>query len=187
MLNWWLIAILTVFTLVGFFYLDEKVLVFAKKIHKKSHLLVDHFFRASSFTPLVITVLYVIPGIFVYLYLDFFSIIVLTFAGLFATGLAFAMKYIFKRMRPFGHTTYLGKIDSAFPSAHTAGSFVTAFTLSFFWPEWSILFFAPACLVAISRIYLELHFFSDVMGGVLLAYLMAVFTLDSQVLFFLGF
>lgn len=193
MLNLWLVAILVLLTLFGFFYLDKRIVAYVGRLRRTAPLGVNQFFRLVSFTPFVVFALYIVPVIFILFdignVLDdlvFFSIAALTLACFLATGLSFVGKYIFQRVRPMGHTTYLGKVDSAFPSAHTAGSFVAAFALAIFWPAWSIPFFALAALVAISRIYLELHFFSDVMGGMLLAYLMAVFTLDSQILLFLG-
>ena len=187
MLNLWLIAVLLIAIVFGIFYLDHKLLVFIEELRKQCHIAVHNFFRIISLTPLVVLALYVVPAIFVFLFLGFFSVIALTMACVFATGLAFVGKYVFKRVRPLGHLTYLGKIDSAFPSAHSAGSFASAFMLALFWPAWGMLFFTLASLIALSRIYLELHFFSDIMGGVLVAYLIAIFILDSQVLLFLGF
>jgi membrane-associated phospholipid phosphatase len=186
LLNKWLIAVLIALTLFGFFYLDKRIVAYIGRFRSQSRPLTHHFFRLVSFTPFVVLTLYVIPTIFVFIYLDFFSAAALTLACFLATGLSFVGKYLFNRVRPLGHTTYLGKVDSAFPSAHTAGSFVAAFTLAFFWPAWSIPFFILASLVAVSRIYLELHFFSDVTGGMLLAYLMTFLALDSQILLFLG-
>ncbi|MFH0776139.1 MAG: phosphatase PAP2 family protein [Patescibacteria group bacterium] len=187
MLNWYFVAILIALALAGFFYLDQFFIRLVERCHEQCSIAVRHFFRMFSFTPFVIIALYVIPIGFVFFYLDTFSAAALTLACLLATGSAFVLKYIFKRVRPLGHTTYLGKVDSAFPSAHTAGSFVAAFTVAIFWPAWSIPLFMIASLVAASRMYLELHFFSDVMGGILLAYLMMNLALDSTLLTFLGF
>jgi len=186
MLNIWFVAFLLLGIVCGFLCLDAKILKFVEKLRHQFHPFIHDFFKTISFTPFVVTTLYIIPAVFVYIYLDFFSLVALTLACMLATGLAFVGKYLFRRVRPLGNTTYLGKIDSAFPSAHTAGSFVAAFTISFFWPAYSIPFFTVASLVAISRIYLELHFFSDVLGGILLAYLMMNFTLDSSILTSLG-
>ena len=191
MLSWWLIAILASLALAGFFYLDKLILKFVKKLRKKLHPVVDKFLRAISFTPFVVFALYIIPTIFIILKMEnniiWSSVAAFTLACLLATGLAFVMKYTFKRVRPLGNTTYLGEIDSAFPSAHTAGSFAAAFTISTFWSVFSVPIFVLAGFVALSRMYLELHFFSDVMGGILLAYLMVIIVLDSQILIFLGF
>ena len=185
MLNWYFITMIAAFILAGFFYLDNLFIFVISRLRCHFGSKVLCFFRMASFTPFVVATLFVIPIIFVFLYLDFFSVVALTLACLLATGAAFVLKYTFKRVRPLGHTTYLGKIDSAFPSAHTAGSFVAAFTIAYFWPAWSVPLLALASLVAISRMYLELHFFSDVMGGILLAYLMMNLTLDSSLLTFL--
>lgn len=187
MLNWSFVAILLGIALVGFLYVDAYAIRAVQKFRLEFHPAFLHFFRAISYTPFVVTTLYIIPLIFVIKFLDVYSAVALTMACLIATGAAFAMKYIFRRVRPLGHETYLGEIDSAFPSAHTAGSFVAAFTLSVFWPAWSAPFFVLASLVALSRIYLEMHFLSDVMGGILLAYLVVNLTLDSSLLIFLGF
>ncbi|MFA6458392.1 MAG: phosphatase PAP2 family protein [Patescibacteria group bacterium] len=187
MLNWYFVGIIAALAAAGFYGLDEFSLKTIKKFRREFHPVVLQIFNAISFTPFVIATLFVIPFFFVLRYLDFFSAAALTLTCLLATGGAFTLKYIFRRVRPLGHQTYLGKIDSAFPSAHTAGSFASAFVLAFFWPAWSAPFFVLAALVAFSRIYLELHFFSDVMGGILLAYLFTVLTLDSTLLTFIGF
>lgn len=186
MLNWYFVGILLGTSLIGFFYLDAYAIRAVQKFRLEFHPAFLHFFRAISFTPFVVTTLFIVPLIFVFKFLDFYSAVALTTACLLATGSAFVIKYIFHRVRPLGHETYLGEIDSAFPSAHTAGSFVAAFTLSVFWPAWSAPLFVLASLVAFSRIYLEMHFLSDVMGGILLAYLIVSLTLDSSLLIFLG-
>jgi membrane-associated phospholipid phosphatase len=186
MFNPYFVTTLLVSIAFGFFHLDQEIITFIKKLRKKIDPAGHYIFQAISFTPFVFLSLYAIPATCVFFFLDFLSVIALTLACILSTGLAFVGKYIFKRVRPMGHLTYLGKIDSAFPSAHSAGSFAAAFILAFFWPTLSIPFFILASLVAISRIYLELHFFSDVIGGILLAYLMTIFILDSQIIIFIS-
>ncbi|MCF7846272.1 MAG: phosphatase PAP2 family protein [Candidatus Peribacteraceae bacterium] len=187
MLNWYFVGILLGISLIGFLYVDAYAIRAVQKFRLEFHPFFLHFFRAISYTPFVVTTLFVIPLIFVIKFIDWYSAIALTIACVIATGSAFVIKYIFRRVRPLGHETYLGEIDSAFPSAHTAGSFVAAFTLSIFWPAWSAPFFVLASLIALSRIYLEMHFLSDVTGGILLAYVVVNLVLDSPLLTFLGF
>lgn len=59
--------------------------------------------------------------------------------------------------------------DHSFPSGHTASSFC-AFTVTFLncQPAIWIPALAAACLISFSRIYLRVHYLSDVIGGVVL-------------------
>ncbi len=59
----------------------------------------------------------------------------------------------------------------SFPSGHTAGAFAFCLMLSLLLRDkhWSIVFFALALLVGISRIYLLQHFMRDVYAGSLVA------------------
>lgn len=58
----------------------------------------------------------------------------------------------------------------SFPSGHTTASFSLAVTLSFYTPvwEWEVGLLALASLVGISRVYLGVHYPSDVLIGGLL-------------------
>ena len=174
-------------TLAGFLFLDK---FFLKKIRRARKILphfVERFFRIFSFIPFIFVVFFLIPLVFVFKYLDVFSIVTFFASCFLATGLAFLGKYFFQRERPFDHQTYLGKIDSAFPSAHTAGSFAAAFALALFWPPLAAPVFISAALVAFSRMYLELHFFSDVIGAIFVAYLTMALVVDSDLLLLFGF
>ena len=187
MLNWWLVAVLAALVLAGFFGLDNFLLVHIRQVRKALPCFVENIFGFFSFTPFVVFVLFGVPFIYLLLEKDSYSALCIFMICMLSTGLAFVGKYLFKRVRPFGHQTYLGKIDSAFPSAHTAGSFAAAFVLTIIWPwlTWPVFVFAG--LVAFSRMYLELHFLSDVAGGILLAHLMTALVVDSDLPLLFGF
>ena len=57
----------------------------------------------------------------------------------------------------------------SFPSGHTCASFSIAYTLSMIYPFYSWLFLVLASLVAISRIYLGVHYPTDIVIGIIIA------------------
>jgi undecaprenyl-diphosphatase len=59
--------------------------------------------------------------------------------------------------------------NRSFPSGHTNTAFATATILVLLYGGWYWTTFFMASLVAYSRIYMGVHFFSDTLGGALLA------------------
>lgn len=57
----------------------------------------------------------------------------------------------------------------SFPSSHTMNNFCAATVLALFYRRWGWLYFIPAAMVGYSRIYVGVHWPSDVLASALLA------------------
>lgn len=87
-----------------------------------------------------------------------------------------ALKNVIRRPRPYGAEAFLYGTSFSFPSGHAMGSLIgygmSAYLLIAFWPRaqrhWITVTLGAALLVVLvgtSRLYLGVHYLSDVMGG----------------------
>jgi undecaprenyl-diphosphatase len=89
--------------------------------------------------------------------------------------LVFLIKRVIQRPRPF---TILPEVINtratacqySLPSGHTCAAFAMAFVLTSAFPGLDYIFFTLATLVGLSRMYLGVHYPSDVVAGMLIAY-----------------
>lgn len=96
------------------------------------------------------------------------------------------LKPLIARTRPFDlaegiELLITAPTDFSFPSGHTLSSFIAAFVLSMIDKRFGYVAIPLAILIAFSRLYLYVHFPSDVLGGIVLA------TIISTVLYFIFF
>jgi undecaprenyl-diphosphatase len=69
----------------------------------------------------------------------------------------------------------------SFPSGHTAAAFVVATLLGYFFPVIALPLFAWAFLVGFSRIYLGVHYPSDILAGIVIGMLSAISALVAVI------
>lgn len=86
------------------------------------------------------------------------------------------LKNIFHRIRPSAaipsaQLLIAKPMSYSFPSGHAASSFAAAGVLSRYLKNYSLGTFAIACLIAFSRIYLFVHYPTDVLAGIVLGLL----------------
>ena len=91
------------------------------------------------------------------------------------------LKRVLSRERPYNilqniNTFGIKLKDYSFPSGHTTASFSMATILSLYMPQLMIAFIAIAFMVGISRIYLAVHYPSDVLVGIILGTASSVVT-----------
>ena len=65
----------------------------------------------------------------------------------------------------------------SFPSGHTASSFTAAVVLGYYFKSWRFIFYILASLIAFSRVYLFVHYPSDVIAGIILGVISGLLTI----------
>lgn len=93
------------------------------------------------------------------------------------------IKSIVKRKRPchsYDDVKMLITVpsDYSFPSGHTTSSFACATTVCYFYPKIGIIFMIFAFLMAFSRLYLFVHYLSDVVFAIFLGILVGVIVMS---------
>jgi len=88
-----------------------------------------------------------------------------------STAITFALKNTIKRPRPYTQDSLIIKAGMgggySFPSGHTSEAFSVATSLSLAYPKWYVVIpsYLWAGWVAYSRMYLGVHYPSDILGG----------------------
>lgn len=94
------------------------------------------------------------------------------------------IKNIVKRVRPcnkYNCSKLLipRPLSYSFPSGHTFSSFAAAEMLSVYYPSNKFVFMAIAILIALSRLYLYVHYPTDIIAGIILGTLVSKLILDT--------
>lgn len=78
-------------------------------------------------------------------------------------------KHLFERQRPFEVLEHVNKLVSAgsfaFPSNHAANAFAFATGIAWFFRKAALPFLLLALIVALSRVYVGVHYPSDIIAG----------------------
>lgn len=94
---------------------------------------------------------------------------------LLSIGICIALKHLIMRPRPFVGLESL--TSYSFPSAHAAAVFSVVAVLSLAYPRLKDIWIRYAILILASRLYLMVHYISDVIAGALLGYFVGLIIL----------
>lgn len=91
------------------------------------------------------------------------------------------LKPLIDRPRPFTYLQQFGHLisaprDSSFPSGHTGAAFAFAFAMLPAGKKWFALSLVFAVAMGLSRLYLTVHFLSDVIAGAVIGALCGLFS-----------
>lgn len=92
------------------------------------------------------------------------------------------LKHLVRRIRPCNEGKKIKLLVAkppsySFPSGHTLSSFAVAKVLSVYFTQYGLIFIGIALMIALSRIYLYVHYPTDVIAGIILGILCANFVL----------
>lgn len=154
------------------FFFDKKIALFFSNVPFKG---INLNFSSTIVTLLIITTIFLWRKkdfIYYWISLIITSIITVLF------------KLIIKRPRPFTElnlTPYTFDFwNTSFPSWHAAIAFCLVPFLSRKYPKYRYLWFLLASIVGFSRIYVNVHYLSDVIGGALLGYYISKLIISKE-------
>jgi undecaprenyl-diphosphatase len=86
------------------------------------------------------------------------------------------VKHIVRRVRPCNQQNNVSlliarPISYSFPSGHTLSSFAVEEVLSMYFTQYKLIFITIAFLIALSRLYLYVHYPTDIIAGIIVGIL----------------
>ena len=152
------------------FFLDEKAFLFVDMIKNP---FLDYLLGAITHFGSVIIVLIVMTTLFLWEERKREWIPVLWGSFIVSSFLCILLKVLVARARPFGNIilSFFNVINYSFPSLHATASFTAVEVLDREFPKFKWFWIIFAFVIAFSRVYLKLHYLSDVVFGDLLGYL----------------
>lgn len=171
-------------TIVGF-YFDSRVAVSMQYL--RTSFLTSFFLNFGSSSTVAVLVIILTAVFFQQKKKE--KILPLWFAAALSVVASFVLKVIVQRPRPFqlGLIKVLGSPDIAystwdfsFPSFHTMAIFATLPFLDKEFPKFRYVWIALAIIIGFSRMYLGVHFLSDVLSGGLIGYVIGKAIVESE-------
>ncbi|MEK6741814.1 MAG: phosphatase PAP2 family protein [Nanoarchaeota archaeon] len=180
-----LIDSLVLFLLLLAFYFDHRISVLVSLIRNS---ILDNFFMGITFVSSILIVFLFLTLLFVrenkrkWILPLWVTLVANVIVG-------FLLKVVVQRQRPYqlelvsvaqGLAENAHKVwDFSFPSFQAMMVFCAVPLLSKEFPKFKYVWVIFACLVAFSRVYLGVHFLSDVIAGALIGYMIGYFIMRN--------
>ena len=164
------ILIITIIGIILFlvsFYFDAKALLFMDMIKNP---FLDYFLGAVTHFGSVFIVLIIMTTLFMWGERKKEWIPVLWSSFIISTLICIILKVIVARERPLELISFFSVLNYSFPSLHATASFTAIGVLDREFPKFKWFWIMFAFVVAFSRIYLKVHYLSDVIFGAILGY-----------------
>lgn len=175
---YYLIALIA---LAGSFLIDDKLALF---FNQHSSALLTAFFKFFTYIGSGLSV--VIPVIIIALWISRRKeyIVPLALGSLVSLAVGYGLKVIVARPRPYESLDFIPLVShfssKSFPSLHACMSFSTLPVLVKVFSGLRHLWIAVVSLVAFSRVYLGVHYLSDVIAGAMIGYAITDFFMSSM-------
>lgn len=172
-----LISILIIFSILASLYFDSILIRYVSSLRNNA---LDSFFLGVTFISSEIIIFLVLTSMFVWRAHKRRWILPLWISFGISAIISFILKITIQRPRPFqllpislitGLQASYSTWNFSFPSSHAMLAFCAIPILSQQYPKLKKVWVAVAVLIALSRIYLGLHFTSDIIAGAFIGYL----------------
>lgn len=165
-----IVGLLAAFTAFAFALRFDRQIVLFFQIHRNP--ILDIIFTALTHLGTMIAVLFIIISLFMLKKHRREWIVPLWLSLAFSAALAYTIKYAVMRQRPeaIGIAAVIAAAGYSFPSAHSATAFSALPVMDRVFKKTNYAWIAIAILIAFSRIYLGVHYLSDVIFGGMLGF-----------------
>lgn len=169
-----IILLVMIILMIVSFYYDAQI---ARAVYSTQNYYLTQFFLGVTFISSEIIIFFILTSLFLWNERKRKWIIPLWVTLGLSAILNYVLKNIIQRARPFeqGITTLMPVLQNSisgfsFPSGHAIIAFCALPILSKEFPKLKYWWLAFAVIIAFSRVYLGLHFLSDVIAGAVLGY-----------------
>ncbi len=163
--------------------LDISIFLFINK--SLSNPIFDFLFRYMFYSAYILEFFFILVIIYFFLKKEKALALLLIFTLVVNLFVASILKSDFERERPYqileAKKLINAEDNSSFPSRHAELAFAFSTIMIFFYRRFGLLLILISAIIGIGRIYVGIHYPSDVVGGALIGILLSIFILKLNI------